>query len=69
MNRHHRHSRSRPHGSTYVEADGKLAERLCHVELLNLTEARARELVSIHAEHHPDNCAVHLACAVLLCGR
>ncbi len=54
------------HGTTFVDADGKLAEWLCDVQLLNLTTKRAQQLRRIHQLHRPDDCSVHLAAAVLL---
>lgn len=52
--------------STFVQADGKLAEVMCQVYLLELTVERARELRWIHREHPPDECIVHLEAAALL---
>ncbi|MBF6340652.1 hypothetical protein IU450_32860 [Nocardia abscessus] len=52
--------------STFVYADGPLAEAMCQVHLLDLTVGRARELRDIHREHHPDGCVVHLEAAYLL---
>ncbi len=54
-----------PH-RTFVHADGKLAEFMCQVYLLELTSERARELRHIHRHHHPDECLVHLEAAYLL---
>ncbi|NKY29553.1 hypothetical protein [Nocardia gamkensis] len=53
---------------TFVQAEGKLAEHLCNVHLLDLTPERAGQLRNIHAEHRPDDCLVHLAAAYLLLG-
>ncbi|KZM71851.1 hypothetical protein [Nocardia terpenica] len=50
----------------YVHADGKLAEFMCQVYLMDLTIERARELRHIHRFHHPDECLVHLAATYLL---
>lgn len=50
----------------FVHADGKLAELLCRVRLLELTPDRARELCAIHRSHPPDECAVHLEAVFLL---
>ncbi|MGY1947344.1 hypothetical protein [Nocardia asiatica] len=56
-----------PGGSTtFVQADGVLAEVMCQVCLLGLTVERARQLLDIHCEHHPDECLVHLEAAYLL---
>ncbi|MGS2807666.1 MULTISPECIES: hypothetical protein [Nocardia] len=52
--------------STFVQADGMLAEVMCQVHLLELTVERARRLRYIHREHHPDECVVHLEAAYLL---
>ena len=52
--------------NVFVSADGRLAEFMCQVKLLDLTPERARELRWIHREHRPDDCMVHLAAAVLL---
>ncbi|WP_280271658.1 hypothetical protein [Nocardia wallacei] len=54
-----------PH-KTFVHADGKLAEFMCQVYLMDLTPARAWELRRIHRSHHPDECMVHLEAASLL---
>lgn len=54
-----------PH-RTFVHADGKLAEFMCQVYLLELTPERARELRYIHRHHHPDGRLVHLEAACLL---
>ncbi len=54
-----------PH-RTFVQADGKLAEFMCQVSLMDLTLNRARELLYIHRFHHPDECIVHLEAAYLL---
>ncbi|MEU2043293.1 hypothetical protein [Nocardia niwae] len=54
-----------PH-RTFVSADGKLAEFMCQVHLMELTRHRARELRHIHRFHHPDECIVHLEAACLL---
>lgn len=51
---------------TFVQADGKLAEFMCQVYLIELTVERARELMHIHRFHHPDECVVHLEAALLL---
>ncbi|NKY89708.1 hypothetical protein HGA07_29480 [Nocardia veterana] len=51
---------------TFVHADGKLAEFMCQVHLLELTSERAEELRHIHRTHHPDECVVHLEAAYLL---
>ncbi len=51
---------------TFVPADGKLAEVMCQVHLIELTLDRARELLFIHRHHHPDECIVHLEAAYLL---
>ncbi|WP_169810426.1 hypothetical protein [Nocardia arthritidis] len=51
-----------------MQAEGKLAEHLCNVHLLDLTPERAGQLRNIHAEHRPDDCLVHLAAAYLLLG-
>ncbi|MCX4097395.1 hypothetical protein [Nocardia sp. alder85J] len=51
---------------TFVHADGKLAEFMCQVSLLELTVERARVLRHIHRFHHPDECRVHLEAAYLL---
>ncbi|MBF6215183.1 hypothetical protein IU433_30590 [Nocardia puris] len=51
---------------TFVHADGKLAEFMCQVSLMELTVGRARELQDIHRFHHPDECIVHLEAAYLL---
>lgn len=51
---------------TFVHADGKLAEFMCQVYLLELTLERANELQRIHRFHHPEECIVHLECAYLL---
>ncbi|MFG3616108.1 hypothetical protein [Nocardia sp. NPDC047654] len=53
---------------TFVQADGKLAEHMCKVHLLDLTPERAEKLRNIHARHRPDDCLVHLAAAYLLLG-
>lgn len=54
------------HHKTFVQADGKLAEFMCHVHVTDLTPVRARELRHIHRHHLPDDCMVHLAAAVML---
>ncbi|TLF77549.1 hypothetical protein FEK34_14595 [Nocardia cyriacigeorgica] len=54
------------HHRTYVQADGRLAEHMCRVHLLDLTRERARELLELHRDHRPDDCMVHLAAAALL---
>lgn len=54
-----------PH-RTFVHADGKLAEFMCQVYLMELTPERARQLRYIHRFHHPDECIVHLEAAYLL---
>jgi hypothetical protein len=54
------------HHRTFVQADGKLAEFMCHVHLLELTLVRARELRYIHRLHRPDECIVHLEAAYLI---
>ncbi|MBF6175570.1 hypothetical protein [Nocardia blacklockiae] len=51
---------------TFVHADGKLAEFMCQVHLIDLTPERAQELRSIHGRHPPDECVVHLEAAYLL---
>ncbi|MBF6299085.1 hypothetical protein IU459_16265 [Nocardia amamiensis] len=51
---------------TFVQADGKLAEFMCQVHLMELTLERARELRYVHRFHHPDECIVHLEAAYLL---
>ncbi|WP_019925438.1 hypothetical protein [Nocardia sp. BMG111209] len=51
---------------TFVHADGKLAEFMCQVSLMELTPERARQLRHIHRFHHPDECVVHLEAAYLL---
>ncbi|BDT94135.1 hypothetical protein IFM12275_41110 [Nocardia sputorum] len=51
---------------TFVQADGKLAEFMCQVHLMELTLERARELRHAHRFHHPDECIVHLEAAYLL---
>lgn len=51
---------------TFVQADGKLAEFMCQVHLMELTLDRAEELRHIHRHHHPDDCIVHLEAAYLL---
>lgn len=51
---------------TFVQADGKLAEFMCQVHLMELTLDRAEELRYIHRQHHPDECIVHLEAAYLL---
>ncbi|WP_232236121.1 hypothetical protein [Nocardia sp. BMG51109] len=55
--------------NSFVQADGPLAEFMCQVRLLELTEARARELRFAHRDHPPDECLVHLAVAVFLLER
>ncbi len=45
----------------FVAADGMLAEYLCHVELLDLTEARAVALHAIHRDHPRWDCLVRTA--------
>ncbi|MQY18073.1 hypothetical protein [Nocardia macrotermitis] len=50
----------------FVHADGALAEFMCHVHVIGLTMARARELIDIHRTHLPDECTVHLESAYLL---
>ncbi|RDI55906.1 hypothetical protein [Nocardia mexicana] len=54
------------HFRNFVQADGKLAEFMCQVHLMDLTTARAWELRYIHRFHHPDECIVHLEAAYLL---
>ncbi|WP_156959300.1 hypothetical protein [Nocardia sp. BMG51109] len=54
-----------PHRA-FVHADGWLAEHVCQVYLLELTQERARELRHIHRHHHPDMCVVHLEAAAFL---
>ncbi|MBH0781331.1 hypothetical protein [Nocardia bovistercoris] len=49
-----------------VHADSRLAEHLCGVQVMGLTEPRARELIDFHSEHQPDDCQVHLASLELL---
>ncbi len=49
-----------------MSADGKLAEFMCDVHLMELTPGRAFELRHIHRFHHPDECIVHLEAAYLL---
>ncbi|PSR62272.1 hypothetical protein C8258_25650 [Nocardia sp. MDA0666] len=51
---------------TFVHADGRLAEFMCQVHLMELTVERARELRHIHRFHHPDECLVHSEAAYLL---
>ncbi|MBO0856309.1 MAG: hypothetical protein J2P18_21365 [Nocardia sp.] len=51
---------------TFVHADGKLAETMCRVHLMELTPQRAEELLRIHQHHRPDECIVHLEVAYLL---
>lgn len=51
---------------TFVQADGKLAEFMCQVHLMDLTVERAWDLRDIHRFHHPDDCIVHLEAAYLL---
>jgi hypothetical protein len=51
---------------TFVHADGRLAEFMCQVHLLELTPERAEELRHIHRFHHPDDCIVHLQATYLL---
>jgi len=51
---------------TFVQADGKLAEFMCQVHLMDLTAKRARELRHVHRYHHPDQCIVHLEAAAYL---
>lgn len=51
---------------TFVQADGMLAEFICHAHLLELTVQRARELRHIHRFHRPDECIVHLEVASML---
>ncbi|WP_231390383.1 hypothetical protein [Nocardia sp. CNY236] len=50
----------------FVQADGRLAELMCEVHLLELTVGRARELRYLHREHPPDECIVHLQTAYRL---
>ncbi|MBF6472675.1 MULTISPECIES: hypothetical protein [Nocardia] len=50
----------------FVQADGILAEFMCHAHLLELTVERARELRLIHRFHRPDECIVHLEVAYVL---
>ncbi|WP_083905324.1 hypothetical protein [Nocardia transvalensis] len=50
----------------FVHADGRLAEFMCQVYLMELTVERARELRYIHRFHSPDECIVHLEAAYLL---
>ncbi|WP_280314741.1 hypothetical protein [Nocardia wallacei] len=52
--------------NTFVQADGKLAEFMCQVHLMELTPERAEELRHIHRFHHPDECIVHLEAAYML---
>ena len=52
--------------STFVYADGPLAELLCRVRLIGLTPERAEYLRRIHAADAPDDCPVHLAALQLL---
>lgn len=52
--------------NTFVHADGRLAEFMCQVHLLELSIERAWELRHIHRFHHPDECIVHLQAAHLL---
>ncbi|MBB5915564.1 hypothetical protein BJY24_004476 [Nocardia transvalensis] len=52
--------------STFVHADGRLAEVMCQVHLMALTPPRAWELWDIHRTHRPDECLVHLESAYLL---
>ncbi|MEU4706760.1 hypothetical protein AB0G00_10020 [Nocardia salmonicida] len=51
---------------TFVQADGRLAEFMCQVHLLELTPERAEHLRHIHRFHRPDECFVHLQVAYLL---
>lgn len=55
-----------PQRKEFVAADGALAERWCHVHLMELTVARAVQLQRIHATHRPDECFVHLQVAAFL---
>jgi hypothetical protein len=50
----------------FVDADGRLAEHMCQVQLLGLTFTRALELRALHNRHRPDDCRVHLQVAVWL---
>ncbi|MBF6238696.1 hypothetical protein IU474_16730 [Nocardia otitidiscaviarum] len=50
----------------FVSADGVLAEFLCHVGLLGLTEPRAVVLHALHRDHRPDECSVVTATEVHL---
>ncbi|MEV6325980.1 hypothetical protein AB0M45_33165 [Nocardia sp. NPDC051787] len=52
--------------STFIHADGLLAEFMCQVYLIELTPERAQQLLYTHREHHPDECVVHLQAAYLL---
>lgn len=47
-----------PFSHMFVPADGLLAEFLCHVELLELTPARAEILHALHGDHPRDDCVV-----------
>ncbi|MGW2665937.1 hypothetical protein ACWCW7_33720 [Nocardia tengchongensis] len=42
----------------FVPADGMLAELLCQVELLDLTESRAAQLHALHYDHLRGECLV-----------
>lgn len=42
----------------FVSADGVLAEYLCQVELLDLTEPRAEQLHALHRNHPRGDCRV-----------
>ncbi|NNH73751.1 hypothetical protein HLB23_28510 [Nocardia uniformis] len=42
----------------FVRADSLLAEYLCHVELLDLTEPRAEQLHALHRDHARGSCLV-----------
>lgn len=45
----------------FVSADSVLAEYLCHVELLDLTEPRAEVLHAVHRDHARSVCLVRVA--------
>lgn len=42
------------HPNMFIAADGRLAEYLCHVELLDLTAERAEQLRALHLDHTAD---------------
>ncbi len=42
----------------FVRADSVLAEHLCHVEVLDMTESRATVLHSLHRDHSSAECLV-----------